>query len=116
MIRFANAIRAWGSPAFEATLKGEIEQLGTQHLPLQQGLSGSSYALDTQLKAIILSTADKGDRLQVKAGIFYSGVIAGCSCADDPTPIEEQNEYCEMWFDIDKITGEATVALLPSSL
>jgi len=50
--------------------------------------------------------------IRVKAGIFYTGVIAGCSCADDPTPIDEQNEYCVVQFDIDRTTADATVTLL----
>jgi hypothetical protein len=48
----------------------------------------------------------------VKAGIFYTGVIAGCSCADDPTPVDELNEYCVVQFDIDRMTAETTVRLL----
>ena len=33
------------------------------------------------------------------------------SGADDPTPMCEQTEYCELWFDIDKTTAEARVSM-----
>jgi hypothetical protein len=48
----------------------------------------------------------------VKAGIFYSGVVTGCSCADDPTPVNEESEYCVVQLDINKQTGETAIALL----
>ena len=115
MIRFTNAIEAWGTPAFQNILKEEIEQLDAEQLPLQQGLTISSYAADKKAKAMIIAISERPDRIRVKAGIFYSGIIAGCSCADDPTPVDEQNEYCVVQFDIDKGTGEATVFLVKDS-
>ena len=42
MTRLTNALNAWGAPDFESVLKKEIEQLGAEHLPLQQGLSTGS--------------------------------------------------------------------------
>jgi hypothetical protein len=105
-------LQAWGTPAFRDTLKAEIACLGPADLPLQQGLAGSSYATDTPPQAVILSATDEGDCLRVKAGLFYAGIIAGCSCADDPTPVDEQTEYCEVLLEIDKASGETKVTLL----
>ena len=115
MIRFANAVNAWGTPPFQDTLKQEIEQLDAEQLPLQQGLASSSYVIDKKPKAVIIAVSDQIDCIRVKAGIFFAGVIAGCSCADDPTPVDEQSEYCEVQFDINKTTGEASVFLLTDS-
>jgi hypothetical protein len=112
MIRLTQSLRAWGTPQFRAILKREIEGLGADHLPLQQGLSTGSYALDHGLQATILRIFEGPTTIQVQAGLFYSGIIAGCSCADDPTPVDEHSEYCEVQLDIDKTTGETTVALL----
>jgi hypothetical protein len=112
MIRLTNAITAWGSPGFEEILKREIEQLSLAQLPLQQGLSGSSHALDKDISVLILHTAADDTHIRVKAGIFYKGIIAGCSCADDPTPVNENTEYCEVQFAIDKTSGNTRVTLL----
>jgi hypothetical protein len=112
MIRLPAALNAWNSPQFMAVLKREIEQLGGARLPLQQGLTASSHALDDSFDAMIISTADESGFIRTKVGIFFSGIITGCSCADDPTPVEPQNEYCELIFTIDKSTAEATVTLL----
>lgn len=61
---------------------------------------------------MINAVSEEAGFIRARAGIFYTGVIAGCSCADDPTPVDEQNEYCDVRVDIDKQTGEATIALL----
>ena len=111
-IRLAKSLSVWGTPEFPEILRREIEDLGAGHLPLQQGLSTGSYAIDHALQAMILRVSEGPTTVQVQAGLFYSGIIAGCSCADDPTPVEEHSEYCEVQLDIDKTTGETTVALL----
>lgn len=112
MIRLPNSLNVWGTPEFEAVLKQEIEQLDASALPLQQGLSVSSHVTDRPFQAMIIGASEDVGLLRVKAGIFYTGMIAGCSCADDPTPIDELNEYCVVQFDIDTTTAETTVTLL----
>jgi hypothetical protein len=112
MSRLSQSLNAWGTPEFVAVLKQELEQLGADRLPLQQGLSASSVALDDPISVMITGVAEDSGFIHVRAGIFYSGIIAGCSCADDPTPVSENNEYCEVRIDIDKATAEATISLL----
>ena len=114
MICLDKALQAWGTPRFSATLKQELQQLDTAFLPLQQGLSFSSYVADSKIDVMVISTSADGDTIHARAGIFYAGIIAGCSCADDPTPVEEQSEYCEVALAIDRKTAQATVALLES--
>lgn len=113
MIRLPKSLNAWGTPEFQETLKREIEQLDAAHLPLQQALSVSSHVTEGPIQAMILRTGENAGLIRVKAGIFYTGIIAGCSCTDDPTPMSEQNEYCVVEFDIDRTTAEAKVTLLP---
>ncbi|MGC2457559.1 MAG: hypothetical protein WA435_06160 [Gallionellaceae bacterium] len=112
MIRLDKTLRAWKTPGFEALLKQEIAQLGADHLPLQQGLSTGNYVIDGPITVVINSIAEMDDVIRVVAGIFYQGVIGGCSCADDPTPISEINEYCEVQLDISKTTAATAVTLV----
>ena len=81
-------------------------------LPLQQGLQNSSYAISDKLSIIVLETKEEATDIIVKAGLLYNGIIAGCSCADDPTPTDETNEYCDVLFHINKQTAETTVTLV----
>lgn len=112
MLQLANILDAWGSPDFGDRLKAEIEHLDIGLLPLQQGLSSSSYVTSSKIEVMILGITETDKNIRAKAGIFYSGIIAGCNCADDPTPVDENNEYCEVLFDIDKVSGETTVTSL----
>ena len=111
-MRLTKSLSLWGTAEFREALKREIECLGAEHLPLQEGLSVGSYALDHALQAMILSVSEGPKAIRVHAGLFYAGIIAGCSCADDPTPVDEHSEYCEIQLDIDKTTGDASVSLL----
>lgn len=112
MIRLANSLKVWGTPNFNDVLKKEMEQQDVDLLPLQQGLSTGSYAVTDAFEVMIISISEETDFIRAKAGIFYAGIIAGCSCADDPTPVDKHSEYCEVLIDINKVTAEATVALL----
>ncbi len=102
------------SARFSRRLRARLESLGVDELPLQAGLSHSSVALDSDLRAVILALREEGAQLRVRAGLFYTGLVAGCGCADDPSPNTEQNEYCEILLDICTATGAATIRLAPS--
>ncbi|MES1982207.1 MAG: hypothetical protein V4443_07000 [Pseudomonadota bacterium] len=109
--KLAHALRAWGSPEFEASLKQELAHAAI-HLPLQQGLSSGNYVTDAPLTILINNVADLGNVIRVRIGIFYQSVLGGCSCADDPTPTGENGEYCEVQLEIDKVTAVATAVLV----
>lgn len=111
MTLLKNAIRAWGTSDFENILKKELKKLGLNGLPLQQGLSSSSIALDDDLQIVLLGIKDDTDQILVRAILFYTGIIAGCSCADDPGPVEEQGECCEILINIEKSSGAASIVL-----
>lgn len=112
MIRLKKALKAWKTPGFNQALKTEIESLDAGQLPLQQGLSMASYASEDKLSTIILASNDDAEFIHAKAGIFFTGLIAGCSCADDPTPNNEYNEYCEIQIDINKQTAKTNISLV----
>ena len=102
MIKLARSLQAWNTDAFNDVLKREICCLKANLLPLQQGLKYSSIAKTESLSATVLKAEDNNGHILVKAGLFYTGIIAGCNCADDPTPVDENNEYCEVLFRINK--------------
>ena len=115
MIKLDKSLLAWGTPAFKATLKQEVERLNVDLLPLQRGLTTGSYVLTNPHTVMVHSISEVGKFICVSAGIFYQSVIAGCSCADDPTPVNENSEYCEIRLEIDKVTAQTTVMLVTES-
>lgn len=112
MILLKDSTQAWGTTDFEAVLKKELKNLGLNGLPLQQGLSSSSVALDNRLQVVLLSTKENADQILIRASLFYTGIIAGCSCADDPGPVDEQNEHCAVLVTIQKSSGQTNIRLL----
>lgn len=111
-IQLPASTAAWGTPAFAATLKSELEHLPPGQLPLQQGLSSTSVALEDDVQIMVIRADEEGGAIQAKVGVFYTGILAGCSCANDPTPTEPQNEYCELVLTIDPRTAQATAKLV----
>jgi hypothetical protein len=112
-IRLEKTVLAWGTPGFNDALRSEVEQLNADLLPLQAGLTAGSHVLDKARRALIITAAESAGAIRARVGIFYNSIIAGCSCADDPTPVDELNEYCEVTIDIDMTTAEAQVTLMP---
>ncbi len=111
-MQLARAVQAWGRPDFMPELQCALQEQADA-LPLQQALSVGSHALAAAIAVRLIAAEEMATVLRLRVGIFYSSVIAGCSCADDPTPVDEQPEYCELLIDIERADGRATVALLP---
>lgn len=112
MITLENSVAAWGRPDFDAVFKAEVEHLSHEQLPLQQGLALSSSVSGEPFRVMIINRREEEGRLRIKAGVFYSGIIAGCSCSDDPTPQDVQSEYCDVEVEIDRESGAASISLL----
>ena len=112
MISLPQSLEAWQGSSFSTTLKEEIAAIDHALLPLQQGLRQSSYVSDSPFSVVILDVRESTDTIDVKVGIFYAGVIAGSCCSDDPTPLDEQTEYCEVLFRINKNSAVTEVSLL----
>lgn len=110
MLHLPEAAKAWGTPAFAAALKAELSGRGSE-LPLQQAVCATSAVTDDRIEALLLDASEDGGRIHAKVGIFFSGIVAGCSCADDPTPVEPVQEYCELLLSIDAATGATIVGL-----
>ncbi|MEW8624132.1 MAG: hypothetical protein AB2551_00095 [Candidatus Thiodiazotropha sp.] len=109
MILLPNSRDAWKTHQFNETLKHELERVDSDSLPLQQSLALSSCVSDEPFRVMVIQSHEETRAILVKVGIMYSGIEAGCSCADDPTPIDTQAEYCEVILSIDKNSAEATI-------
>lgn len=110
MPKFPDALRHWPSDSFKQILKSEIENLKTGALPLENGISQGGLIDDSNITATILSTSDNPSVIKTKAGIFFTEIVGGCNCHDDPIEI---NTYCEIIININKTTANAEITGLP---
>jgi len=61
---------------------------------------------------MVNSMDEQSENILITAGIFYSSIIAGCNCSDDPTPVDLNSEYCEMLFIINKSNAETCIKIM----
>ncbi|HIO91711.1 MAG TPA: hypothetical protein EYG68_02570 [Leucothrix mucor] len=115
MIILKKSLAAWQSDHFKNTFRDEVISLDDTLLPLQEGLSYANFADGSDMSVLILNVSTSDKLLLVKTGIFYQGLITGCNCSDDPTPPDSHTEYCEIRFEINKITAETQAVLLDDS-
>lgn len=109
MPRFPNALAAWQSDTFARTLKNEIESLAPGALPLSKGTSRGGMVDDSDLTAMVLTSAETENSLVADVGIFFTEILAACSCGDEPQAL---NSYCPLQIQIDKASAEAEIHVL----
>ncbi len=112
-VHLPESLRAAGSPEFAEVFRAEAERLSPEILQLRRGLALCSQVAEEPFRVLVLDVAEGDKTLCVKTGVFFSGIIGGCSCADDPTPNDTRPEYCELLFEIDRASAATTVTLLP---
>jgi hypothetical protein len=116
MLRLERSAAAFKRADFNATLARELEALGPQHPALhpvlQAALSQTSAVADEPITVSVLGSDEEEGQVRVRLGVFYGGIIAGCNCADDPTPVDSLVERCELLLDLDCATGAARLQLL----
>lgn len=112
MLKLDKTLQAWVTSDFEVVFKQEVAELGTEQLPLQQGLATSSMVTADHITVLVQHITEMDDVIRIKAGILYTGIIAGCSCVDDPSRDNTNNEYCVVQLDIDKATAITAVSLV----
>ncbi|MFW6191272.1 MAG: hypothetical protein ACOC48_01575 [Thiohalospira sp.] len=112
MVTLPETLAAWDRDDLEAVFTRELAAVDRDELPLQAGLTRTQRAMDDPVTATLLSREAGPDRLHLRAGLFYTGMDIGCSCADDPTPVEPEPEYCTVAVTIDRASGEARIELV----
>ena len=89
-------------------LKHELENLPAGTLPLENGTSRGGFVDDSDISVTVISVIQDENSIQAKIGVFFTEIIVGCGCGDDPIP---ENAYCEMQISIDRKTASAKFEL-----
>lgn len=109
MVKLQQALDDWSNNSFEQSLKNELLALEPGILPLQQGATQGGYVDDSDLQFTLLGKSESPQQIIVKIGLFFSEIIAGCSCGDDPV---SEYAYCEISIHIDRRSAEARFNLV----
>lgn len=95
---------------FAQQLKAALEQLPPGTLPLAQATTQGGQVDDSDVSVTVLALRDDGDVIRARVMVFFSEIVGGCSCGDDPLAGTAQGEL-EVW--IDKRSAEAGFRLIP---
>ncbi len=112
MIFLPNTTSAFNHERFEATVKQELAAQDDFAKLLQQTLQFGSYALLDELEIMLNKIEADDAHIRIEIGAFYHSLIAGCNCADDPSPVEKNNEYTEISIIIDRKNAAAILKAL----
>jgi hypothetical protein len=89
---------------FEKALKHELENQPAGTLPLEKGTNRGGFVDDSDISVSVINVKQHENSIQARVGVFFTEIIAGCGCGDDPMP---ENAYCEMLISIDTTTCAA---------
>ncbi|MFO7809675.1 hypothetical protein [Guyparkeria sp.] len=95
--------------ALEATFKAKVAALSRDDLILQQGMAYGNVAKGDALWAMVIGSEVDPGQVRIHGGLFFANVVAGRACTSDPTPMNDEPEYCELEFVIDRPDGAAQV-------
>jgi len=110
MPRLPRARTAWGSPAFASTLKSEIEALPAGSLPLDGATTQGGRVGEQGITVTVLQAEDAGHAIHARVGVFFTEVVGGCSCGEEPMPVQA---HCELQVEIAKADAMVRFVLLP---
>lgn len=75
-----------------------LAELPAEQLPLQAGCTQGGMIDASELAVSVLDVRRGAGRLSARAGVFFTEVVGGCNCHDDPSP---SNAYCVLDVEID---------------
>jgi hypothetical protein len=99
------SLHAFGTDGFAAALQRELRALPPGRLPLAGAAVQGGHVDDATIGVSVLSAEQTADTIDVNLGVFFTEIVGGCSCGDDPYP---SNGYCELRLRIDRRTGAAS--------
>lgn len=110
MILLEKSVAAWGTDAFAATLKTELECLRSDVLPIGHAIGAGNRIDDTDLGVIVNAASADATHIHVSVGVFFAEIVACTTCSGGSGMCDEA--YCELRVTIDKATGAARFAAL----
>ena len=105
----ANTLRKWPHGSWKSVLKSEIESLPSGSLPLEEAVTRCGIVDDNDISVTVINTSQNSTSIKARVGVFFTEIVAGCVCGEDPTA---ENAYCELLVRIDKITAAADITLI----
>jgi len=112
MIDLSNTRAAWGADNFSDVLKNEMRTVAPDLLPLYIKSAQGGMMDFNDISVSILSVDESEKTFKVMLGIFFTELIGGCNCDDDPTPV---NSWGKLEIAINRKQAATDFSLLEQS-
>ena len=107
--RLRECIKLEDARDFKHCLVSAIKALPPGSLPLQACCEQGGIADDRRISVSLLDMQRDHERISARVGVFFTEVIGGCNCHDDPL---EANRYCVLKVLITRPHGDIEFAVL----
>lgn len=104
-VRLQQCLGLTDAQAFARSLAAALRALPRGTLPLDAGCELGGRVDDSDISVSLLDSAEGPERITARAGVFFTEVLGGCNCSEDPL---EVNAYCILEVSIDRSSGVAT--------
>jgi len=101
-----DSVGAFGTPTFAEVLRRELLALPDGVLPIEGEQGG--LVDPASLGVTLLSSRADAERIEIAVGVFYTEIVGGCSCGDEPFGV---NGYTELRLRIERADGGALILL-----
>ena len=109
MIQLPDVLLNNATGTIEKALKRELEGLPPGTLPLDRGTTRGGFVDDSDISVTVIDIQQSELNIRSRVGVFFTEIIVGCSCGDDPFP---ENAYCELRVSIDRTTAKAEFEII----
>lgn len=105
-VRLQQCLGLTDAQAFARSLAAALRALPRGTLPLDAGCDQGGRVDDSDISVSLLDNAEGPERITARVGVFFTEIVGGCNCGDDPL---EVNAYCILEVTIDRSSGVATI-------
>ena len=104
MLNLYDALAFRDAREFSMQLKHAIEALDASLMPLHRCVSQGGQVDASNMAVTVLGVTTVEDEICARIGVFFTEVVGGCSCGDEPF---ESPVYCELGLTINRQSGDA---------
>lgn len=102
MLAFPETARCFGTPAFHAAFQRDIATWAKSVHGLSFLAEQGGQVPPQSIAVTLLAHEADTDRITLRAGVFFTELVGGCSCGDEPF---ETPGYRELTLSIERGSG-----------
>lgn len=103
-INLRHCLETTDAAELKRRLAAALGRLPTGTVPLRHGCDQGGLVDDRNISASVLGLEQTADHLTARVGVFFTEIVGGCNCNDDPLQV---NAYCVVELIIERTTGVA---------